>query len=272
MSTKLFNKNEGKEIRPSQARQRRVQGCVNRCPLRPARGETGTRCRQAIRHRQIRLDSEPLACRRSICESVGSRMELGGIKPPVRRVTVRYRRQTSPICLPGRWSDCDDYEASLHPFSFVGDLLRRHRPPSANCIKAKDRHSPVKAFPEKVRRKAQNCNGQISFAGITAFTPETFESQRRLRHKTEELGKRVPSFHVGFDGLAATLLVFPEVKFLTARPLRIAARLGGTGRFDRLVGNGNRVLENRVHPHIGVCGTLFFHRSPCHTANLTSNP
>src|SRR5438093_3992153 len=243
LSTYLFNRNEGKEIGASQARQARVQGRVDWSQIRAGRSTAGRGSGQTGRPGQVRMDSERLAWRGPIWQHLGCRLEPEGIKPSVRRVTVRYRRQTGPMltCACGP-RDFLPKESSRCPFSFVGDVLRRHTPPSANRIESKNRHSPVKAFLRKVRLAALGHDGQLDFAELRL-------SHLRLGNATSQRKKSRGCCHKR----TKSALISPNRTKLTGAAG--SARLLGSafpGRFHGLIGDSNHILKDGMHSQVRV--------------------
>jgi hypothetical protein len=125
----------------------------------------------------------------------------------------------------------------------VGDVLRRHTPPSFLLIAKENRHGSRKAFREKARFSAQNCGGQNGVSRCQAFLPEM-----RVEHQTEMKWKGQPDklgqVTASYDKLGAFVRL--------ARLLRNALFRG----FDRLVGDGNHVTQDGVHPGVHIGGSF----------------
>jgi hypothetical protein len=136
--------------------------------------------------------------------------------------------------------------------------LRRHWPPSSLLMKSKDRHSPVKAFGEKVRLSAQDDDGLNCHSPIQAFTPEIQKSSGSLMSGRNR--RQYPLLGVTLRGDTPLRFCFavgrPYYKCLPPSG-RLSPRGFSTRRFDGPVGNSNYVLHDGVHSHCRV-GRPFF--------------
>lgn len=258
-STYSFNKNETKEIRPSEARQGRGQGRVDRREVFTGRGENRSRCGQAFWASEVRLDSEHLAWRGQVVEISGSTLELEGIGPSTGRFTVRRRHQTSPfaccLCLAGGAVLSSTIHRTIR-FLFWATRSGVTCPRVISSWDKKDRQSSRKAFREKARFSAQNCDGQNGASRCQAFLPAM-----RAKHQTKKNWKRL-------DCIGGQKR--PKETNLTAvSSLSLGFAGSFAGSFNRLVGDRNHIAQDGVHPGVGV-GRAFLGRL-LHADNSTED-
>lgn len=141
-------------------------------------------------------------------------------------------REASPVCACGRCGSLP--RVSPHrPFYFVGDVLRRHTPPAANLIKQTTVTALGKPSLERRAQWRKAMTVEMARQRFRFSRPADQESQEARRD-----GKNVKDK----SGLVCLLLAFLHDWCI--------------GGLNGLLGNGDDLTHDGVHPHVRVVGTL----------------